>query len=263
MSNILSRTFNFVLDPEVSSAAAKDIMPEKDDSTIDDIATSFQQLYSNIKMAGANRDSRPLADSTPPTFWLAAKRTGQTWPFRPAPSQQPARHGRERGNSHSDRPPHDNTSSNNRGGSNSNATPINQSKGILVRIDANKGIGVDNLTPVPSFSLKGQNRELCLKVTRGCLCTYGNKCNKFHLTEKQFLSFEPAKQAKLDKLVSSLNNIAFADGLAKTEREGSKSKNSNSSNNNNNSEGSNSALQLAKTKKGRHQPQPPHKVRHK
>jgi hypothetical protein len=75
-----------------------------------------------------------------------------------------------------------------------------ESKGILARIDANKGIGVDNLTPAPSSPLNGQNRELCLMFTTcGCSCTYGNKCNEFHLTEKQFLNFDPAKQAKLDR----------------------------------------------------------------
>jgi hypothetical protein len=262
MSNILSRYFNFVLDPEVSSAAAKDIMPGKNDSTLKDIATSFQQLYSDIKTAGANGDGRPLADSTTPTRWLAAcpshakrytrkERAKRGIAEQPAHSHQQARRGPERGNGHSDIPPHNNGGSNNRGESNSNASPANQSKGILARINTYKGIGVDNLTLVPSFPLKGRNRELCLKfTTRRCICTYGNKGTKFHLTEKQFLNFEPAKQAGLNKLISSLSNIAYADGFAKADREGSISKYSNSSTNNNNSEGSLSAPPASKNKKG-------------
>jgi hypothetical protein len=276
MSNILSRYFNFVLDPELSSAAAKDIMTAKDDSTLDDITTSFQQLYSDIKTVGANGNGRPLADSSPPTLWLAAcpsdaelytkkERTKLGIAEQPAHLHQQVRRGHERGNSHSDRPPHDNGGSNNRGEAiATHPSRTNPKVAILTRIGANKGIGVDNLTLVPSFPLKGQNRELCLKfTTRGCICTYGNKCNKFHLTEKQFLNFEPAKQAELDKLISSLSNIAYADGFAKADREGSKSKHSNSFTTTNNSEGSLSAPPASKNKKGRQLPQPPHKVRHK
>jgi hypothetical protein len=67
-----------------------------------------------------------------------------------------------------------------------NANLTNLSRGILVGIDAdNRGIGENNLSQVPSFPLKGQNRELCLKfTTRGCSCSYATKCNTFHLTEK-------------------------------------------------------------------------------
>jgi hypothetical protein len=109
---------------------------------------------------------------------------------------------------------------------------------------------------VPSFPLKGQDRELCLKfTTSGCSCTYGNKCNKFHLTEKLFLNFKLAKQEDLEKLVSSLSNIAFAEGFAKAYRTGSTSR-SNPGNSNHNpgisntSEGGNSTTPTNKKKKG-------------
>jgi hypothetical protein len=267
LSNILSRYFNFVLDPEVSSAAAKDIMPAKDNDALTVIDAAFRQLYCDIQTAEANGDGRPLADSTPPTLWLSAcpshaeiytkkERAKLGITDQPAQQQQPARRGRERSNNHSDRSPADNSSSNNRGGSNSNANQTNQSRGILVRIDANKGIGVNNTTVVPSFPLKGQDRELCLKfTTRGCSCTYGNKCNKFHLTEKLFLNFELAKQEDLDKLVSSLSNIAFAEGFAKADRTGATTRsNPGNSNhnpgNNNTSEGGNSNTPTNKKKKG-------------
>jgi hypothetical protein len=114
---------------------------------------------------------------------------------QPVHLQQLAHHGCKRGNSHTDKPSHDNSGSNNGGRSNgtANAIQTNQSKGILVPIDANKGIGVNNPTQVYSFPRKGQNRELCLKfTTRNCSCTYGSKCNKFHRTKKQILNFEPA-----------------------------------------------------------------------
>jgi hypothetical protein len=120
--------FNFALGPEASSAAAKDMLPAKDDTTLEDIAASFEQLYHAIKTAGANGDGAPLACSTPPTLWLAVCPSHAEFDMkkehaklgisdRPVHLQQSAHRGRERGNTHTDKLPHNNSGSNNRGGS--------------------------------------------------------------------------------------------------------------------------------------------------
>ncbi len=72
LSNILSRYFNFVLDPEVSAAAANNIMPAPDDSRLNEISQNFRDLYRDIQTAGANGDGRLLADTTPPLLCLSA-----------------------------------------------------------------------------------------------------------------------------------------------------------------------------------------------
>jgi hypothetical protein len=104
LSNILLSYFNFVHDPEVDSAAAKDIMPVKDNAkhtmsakdnrALEDIANSFQQLCLDIKSASmVNGDGQSLADSPPPQHGglpnkgtsVQKSKASQTW-RQPGPS---------------------------------------------------------------------------------------------------------------------------------------------------------------------------------
>jgi hypothetical protein len=100
--------------------------------------------------------------------------------------------------------------------------------------------------------LKGQNREVCLEfATRSCTCTCGSKCNTF-------LNFKPKKQDRVDKLVASLSNIWFTDGLTKWTRPPPKP--------NTIALAAKVAAQplLSKTtRRAKPQPLPSHKVRHK
>jgi hypothetical protein len=82
---------------------------------------------------------------------------------------------REKGHPHQERTPHDNRRSNNSGDGSSCTIKSNQTRGVFVCDNINKGMGINSLTKVPSFLLKGQNGEVCLKfASHGC-CTYDGK----------------------------------------------------------------------------------------
>jgi hypothetical protein len=111
-----------------------------------------------------------------------------------------------------------------------NANKTNQSKGVFVWANPNKGIGINNTTEIPSFGYNGGYRKVCIKfATRRCNCIFGSHCNKFHLSERIFLNFSGEKQDQADALVAFLSNIALEEGITKKERSATKA-NLNSSN---------------------------------
>jgi hypothetical protein len=59
-------------------------------------------------------------------------------------------------------------------------------KGIFTKPIMDKGYGLDNSTPIPTFTFRGEEREPHLRFTtpQGQGCPFGPKCSKFHITKK-------------------------------------------------------------------------------
>jgi hypothetical protein len=221
LQHVLATYFNLELDPKINLDAAKWVMPKADDKMLKDIAKHFKQLSWNIKAEMANGNGHPLlADSTPVhvagSLPMASRRLlqqqGATTDIRPSSSAHLTRIKRnathtKTGATTASMPP---TVTRTvvemtlipATLSVQNANTANYSKGVFIWVDPNKGIGIINnsTTKIPNFEYKGGDREVYIKFfIRGCnSCTFGNHCNKFHLTEIIFLNFETEKQDQVD-----------------------------------------------------------------
>jgi hypothetical protein len=237
--NIFSMLADLAMYPTANFKAQTDI-PPINEAKLTRIEHTFLTLANDISTALDNGDCGTFATETPPPIWkevcterysLYQRQRQLEFAFQNngngnGNNNNANGNGNPNGNGH---PNGGNPNGKKPNGRDRQPDPKRQprgggTKGIFTKPVNDKGYGLDDNTPIPKFTFRGEERELCIRfATRDSQgCPFGGKCSKFHLTEKIWSEQPEAKKQEVSNLVAKTKNLIFADGFEPSGKPGNR-----------------------------------------